>query len=307
MRAYTEPPGHEGRSQGLVLVLAGRAWRLRLMHATLDLVSEERRQRRPDYLPHSHTDAWHILLYTEGDTDFVFAGRPRPARPGTLVLSEPGDVHSFAPAAPGRTAYSEVTFGLFDETGQPLAVKFHELLGTHAGLELRPLDLPLAADRRQSEGLMAILTRMMDALESRSALSELAAQQTVGEAFAFLVREFYAPEAAGEPGRRGLAAARARIEARYRQVLTVPALAELAGLSPGYFLRAFRKAYGTSPIAYQARLRVEAARALLRLSDLSCKEIAARLGYADVYHFSKSFRKLAGAPPSKYRQAGEPV
>jgi AraC-like DNA-binding protein len=81
-------------------------------------------------------------------------------------------------------------------------------------------------------------------------------------------------------------------------------LAELAGLSAGYFLRAFRRAYGVPPMVYQGRLRVAAARTLLRSTDLGCKEIADRLGYSDEFHFSKSFRRAAGCPPGQYRRSG---
>ena len=40
---------------------------------------------------------------------------------------------------------------------------------------------------------------------------------------------------------------------------------------------------------------------LLKLSQLSIKEIAWQLGYEDQYYFSRMFKKQTGLPPQKYR------
>ena len=64
----------------------------------------------------------------------------------------------------------------------------------------------------------------------------------------------------------------------------------------------FRK-YGLPPIAFQLRLRLGAARNLLLASDLSCKEIAARVGFADTYTFSKAFKRALGLSPRAFVRA----
>jgi transcriptional regulator GlxA family with amidase domain len=40
---------------------------------------------------------------------------------------------------------------------------------------------------------------------------------------------------------------------------------------------------------------------LLRHGKLSIDEIAGKCGFADRYHFSKSFRKYFGLPPAEFR------
>jgi len=59
---------------------------------------------------------------------------------------------------------------------------------------------------------------------------------------------------------------------------------------------------GCPPIAYQIKLRIESACNLLRFTSRPCKRIALNVGYSDVYHFSKSFKKLIGVSPSLYRK-----
>lgn len=47
------------------------------------------------------------------------------------------------------------------------------------------------------------------------------------------------------------------------------------------------------------------ARRLLGFTPLSVKEIAARLGYADPFHFSRAFKGATGLSPQAYREDGQ--
>ena len=78
-------------------------------------------------------------------------------------------------------------------------------------------------------------------------------------------------------------------------------LAERVNLSESFFSRRFREYAGVSPKVYQLRSRMRFARFLLEQERASVKEVAARLGYSDAFVFSRQFRKVWGAPPSKLR------
>lgn len=80
-------------------------------------------------------------------------------------------------------------------------------------------------------------------------------------------------------------------------------LAAAVGVSESTLRRQFRGATGTSPHAYVLQRRAEEARRLLGETDLPVKAIAARLGYGDVYFFSRQFRQLTGVPPAAYRRS----
>jgi AraC-like DNA-binding protein len=88
------------------------------------------------------------------------------------------------------------------------------------------------------------------------------------------------------------------------QSLRVSALAALANLSPAHFAVLFRHQTGCSPREYLRLLRIHRACQLLRSSPLNVKEIAARLGYQDQFHFSRQFKAFQGVSPSEYRSAG---
>ncbi|MDT4761977.1 helix-turn-helix domain-containing protein [Sphaerochaeta sp. PS] len=84
--------------------------------------------------------------------------------------------------------------------------------------------------------------------------------------------------------------------------LSLSQIASHVGLDPSYFVRLFRKRMNTTPMKYYTSLQLEAARALLTSSDLSVKEIAAKLQFCSEFHFSKQFKQSTGSSPSLYRK-----
>jgi AraC family transcriptional regulator, arabinose operon regulatory protein len=85
------------------------------------------------------------------------------------------------------------------------------------------------------------------------------------------------------------------------QSLRVPALAALASLSPAHFSVLFKEQTGCSPRDYLHLLRIHRACQLLQSTTLNVKEIGARLGYQDQFHFSRQFKAFQGVSPSDYR------
>jgi AraC-like DNA-binding protein len=81
------------------------------------------------------------------------------------------------------------------------------------------------------------------------------------------------------------------------------ALAGRLGTSESTLRRRFHEATGTSPHGYLLQCRAAEARRLLGETDLPVKAIATRLGYRDVYFFSRQFRQLTGVPPATYRRS----
>lgn len=78
-------------------------------------------------------------------------------------------------------------------------------------------------------------------------------------------------------------------------------LARHACLSPYHFHRTFRAAYGKSPVQWFRDLKLEKAKAMLASDKRSVREVALHCGFADVYSFSKAFKKGFGVNPSDSR------
>lgn len=85
--------------------------------------------------------------------------------------------------------------------------------------------------------------------------------------------------------------------------LSIEDMARRANLSPSRFSALFKERYGVSPHRYLLDMRVNHAGHLLKSTKLTQEEIASYCGFADVHHFSKTFKKRTGQAPGVWRQA----
>jgi AraC family transcriptional regulator len=83
--------------------------------------------------------------------------------------------------------------------------------------------------------------------------------------------------------------------------IAIADLARLVGVSPGHLHRAFRETLGVTPLSYIHRKRIEHAISILTREDASIADVALRVGYLSAGHFSRTFRRLTGVHPSKFR------
>jgi transcriptional regulator GlxA family with amidase domain len=84
--------------------------------------------------------------------------------------------------------------------------------------------------------------------------------------------------------------------------LSVEELADVAGLSPRQFSRAFRAETGQSPAKAVENIRVEAARLLMEQGRHSMDVIADETGFADRERMRRAFLRTLGQPPQVIRR-----
>lgn len=83
--------------------------------------------------------------------------------------------------------------------------------------------------------------------------------------------------------------------------LSIPALAEVVGLSPQHFAVLFRESTGFTPHQYVNRRCVERAQRLLATPELSLVDVGLTCGFSSQSQFTTVFRRLVGITPGKYR------
>jgi AraC family transcriptional regulator len=102
-------------------------------------------------------------------------------------------------------------------------------------------------------------------------------------------------------------------DARLRQVVdyigvslggevTLGELAEVSGLSPGYFVGAFRRATGKTPHRYLTEQRVARACELLEDPHRAIVDVAMEVGFSSQSHLTSVFRRFMKTTPAAYRQ-----
>jgi AraC-like DNA-binding protein len=102
-------------------------------------------------------------------------------------------------------------------------------------------------------------------------------------------------------GREHAAIARARawLDDNSEQNVSIRSIADLAGLSPYYLVRAFHRQVGVPPHRYQTIRRVNSARKLLA-SGVALSEVAYRTGFCDQSHLTRYFKSTLGVTPGRY-------
>lgn len=93
------------------------------------------------------------------------------------------------------------------------------------------------------------------------------------------------------------------LQENYDKKISLDQIAGNMYLSPVYISKIFKEKTGDSPINYLIRIRLEKAKEMLEGDgNESIKQIASNVGYDDVYHFSKLFKKYYGISPLNYRR-----
>jgi AraC-like DNA-binding protein len=92
------------------------------------------------------------------------------------------------------------------------------------------------------------------------------------------------------------------MESNYHEALSMDSLAANVGLERSYFSVLFQERVGTSPSEYLINLRLTKAAELMRVYGERPTTAAMSVGYEDLYHFSKIFKKHFGISPREYRK-----
>jgi AraC family transcriptional regulator len=129
--------------------------------------------------------------------------------------------------------------------------------------------------------------------------------ESASTALAVRLLECYAEQSA--PARGQLSAMqRVRIDDYLQGHLdgrvSLQGMADQVGMSAYALHRAFKATHGLPPLRYSLQLRMRRARALVEGTRKPIGEIAAEVGFAELAHFTNTFRKHWGVAPSRLRE-----
>ncbi len=300
MQIFTDKDFPEEKPQFLQIMFSGQCYKMHPMHINMDeSYSCKTSLKSPE---HRH-DVYHIVLYGQGTGKFSYKRSLIPAEAGMLVLSSPGEGHCFPPVRKGKLTYSEFTFSYDSVKTGNLGIPFRELLVLYSGLRFSDWNSVISLDEVQRAELRDILNRISQLKESESALRFFRFYRSVADLFAFLAL-VQAPRNIDRENDFGsrLSKARDYIHSHYDSKISLEKLAMMACVSKGHFQRAFKMKFGVSPVTYMNQYRISAAKNLLCTTSLSCAEIAAEVGFDDIFYFSKVFKKVTGCSPISLRK-----
>jgi len=240
-----------------------------------------------------------------------------------LVVCEQGvrsDGDTFVEGLP-RSTMRDVTRKL---TFVPAGRTYHEwheprVLTRLVYFYFDPERLPLPGEAAGASTPMAPRLLFEDATLSSTALKLRRLIETTGvdnnpyfEALGTVLAHELAGLHSGVPrvealARGGLAAWQQRVVTAYvedhlAEPISLATLAQLAGLSPCYFCRAFRQSLGMPPHRYHNQRRMELAKLLLAKPASSVTDVGLTVGYSETSSFTAAFHKTTGLTPTAYRR-----
>jgi AraC-like DNA-binding protein len=226
-----------------------------------------------------------FVVARKADSNVRYRGREQRVQDGTLVVREPGE----ASCCTAVTKPAEVKV-LFVEAS---LVADAALETGHTGI-LHFAPMPIS-----DPDLFWLLCRLCSSIEDCDDVLE---QQTL---FAMcMVKLAQRAERSTRAtdlrnGKLAVARAKAYLREHCSEPVSLHDLALVSGFSRFGLVHAFTKEVGLSPHAYQVRVRIERARALLQ-QGISPATVATTVGFADQSHFTRHFRRVLQVTPSQY-------
>lgn len=95
------------------------------------------------------------------------------------------------------------------------------------------------------------------------------------------------------------------IDDNFMAKISLDTVARKACLSKYHFSRTFKEVMGMTCQTYITRTRIERAQSLLRTTGLKITDIALSVGYDDITHFIRIFKRITGSTPSEYKKRSQ--
>lgn len=247
---------------------------------------------------HCHDAHIEISYIVSGRGQYRIDGSVYDVSEGDLLIFNPGVYHQ---ALGAKSSFEEYFVGFADVNtgGQKnyFGVDGAPILHTEGELKKNLTRIALAIDSentRQRPGRYFMLRSYLEQMLVLVARGQSeTADKSEGYAFESVTKKYVVEQIMNY------------FEEHYAEKISLDAIAGNMYLSPYYISRIFKSETGDAPIRHLINIRLERAMELLKSGSCeSVREVAGRVGYEDVYHFSKLFKKKYGIPPSKVRADG---
>jgi YesN/AraC family two-component response regulator len=247
-----------------------------------------------------------LFYVTGGKAKVNFQSQTRELKPHCLYLIPPFTLHSYECEGYFAHYYIHIyekqssNVSILEEMDFPFEVEackadlflVERLMEINRGRELRQFD-PQAYDNSPM---------LLHNIAEEAVQPEHAAMETKGILLQLLSRFVrYASrklEVSDERIRKTLIHIRKNID----KPLNVNTLSEIINLSDDYFIRLFKKEMQRTPIDYINQKKIEKAQLMLLIENVSIKDIAYSLSFANVTYFNHLFKKITHYTPSQYRE-----
>lgn len=261
--------------------------------------TQKRTEDETNYHAHEFIE---LVVILKGEGIFHINGADYPIREGDLVVLNPGTYHkslcmpgAVCPATECYLAFTDVDFKGCRRGNMPL-FEGNMITAMPDGLKQDVFRLCNAIAKEYQSGkigryfmLKAYLIQVLCLIE-REENEEKEIREQNGYIFKSVNKKYVVQQI------------KKYLDEHYQEKISLDQIAANMYLSPVYISKLFKSETGDTPINYLIGLRMEKAREILDESpESSIQSVASAVGYEDVYHFSKLFKKHYGKSPLHYK------
>ena len=235
---------------------------------------------------------WHscflLTLIVEGEGEQIVNEKNVAFSEGSVMILSPADFHSTVALHKNTVAY---------------AVKFSDRIFYDSLAEVCQLsDFPMVAhlDDKHFETAKALFQLLFDEQQHTLPASNLFAINLIEELVILTLRASGKEDSETASGM--ITRALAYIHCNFRSRIKAADVAKHVGYSPNYFSAEFKKQTGMEFQKYLRDSRLEFAKKLLLLSQLSVTEVCFECGFHTHQHFSRAFKNKFGVTPESMKE-----
>ena len=229
----------------------------------------------------------YILIYcTEGEGLLFFRGNQYEFIPNSFAIIPPNEPHHYRSSQTNPWSIYWVHF--LGETATELYSRYSE--------DQKSQVRSIAYDTER----LSLFNKVMNLLEGNVTTKEL---EMISISLLYFLSSLIYNFEADTPSKNWDTVDRSIefMKENIKSTLTLDQLAANQNLSVSRYSELFKQKTGNSAISYFIRLKIQKSCQLLYFSDMTLKQICLEVGFQDQFYFSRTFKKIMGISPSKYK------
>jgi AraC-like DNA-binding protein len=267
--------------------------------------------RRPWTHPERRLLDYLLIYVQEGRCRFTVDKVPYEFQSGEFCLIQPGVLNELEGLTDTVTPFAH--FDIFykpdrehsfpTRPGQVDLSSYLHLMQPRLN-DLQGIQIPVRLHPRDPGKLRDSMLQMVGLWQNRDPLYQVKAQLKASEIVTAILEDHAEAKDYVRETDYSLSWIPSYLSYHLREHISIKDMAERAHLSSSHFSVLFKKRFGNSPHQYLLNMRIGHAQELLTSTSLPQEEIASYCGFADLHHFSKTFRMITGMTPGEWRKQG---
>ena len=146
------------------------------------------------------------------------------------------------------------------------------------------------------------LERLLDVNTHADLMAEISSSRLIMDILSILLQDVTTSKEEQTPARQKMLQIRLYLDEHYTDKFSLDELSEHFFISKYHLSREFKNHFGITPNHYVISKRITLVKKLLRFSDFTLEDIAAKAGFYDTSYLNKQFKKSEGISASDFRK-----